>query len=153
MEIAPTANLTNYLEALTKAKEALKLVTKEDFRQVFQGFFEKHPEIEAASFCCYTPSFNDGDPCTFTVSGCQVKPAGLTEDQIEETNRSDGFVDYYEFDDLVAEHLQEALKQDMKGLEEFLESSELLIEKLFGDGTRVILTREGVETESYDGGY
>lgn len=57
------------IKALRKEQdELLKKVTANALRDEFQGLFETYPAMTMIVVRCYTPSFNDGDPCRFTVS-------------------------------------------------------------------------------------
>lgn len=40
-------------------------------KETFQDYFTKFPELAAIMWTQYTPSFNDGDPCTLTVCNPQ----------------------------------------------------------------------------------
>ncbi len=117
--------------------------------------FEKFPELSAVSFVQYTPYFCDGDVCEFGLHGVYAKlknPTPTTstanpgfadvEDEIEED--SGDWLDSYELKG--KSNAKEALDQLEGSLESILDSLEII----FGDSVRVIITREGVETEEYE---
>jgi hypothetical protein len=56
--------------------------------------FEKHPELHIISWKQYVPSFNDGDPCTFSMHDQCVN--GVTESGY---NSDDDMTDYLNEDD------------------------------------------------------
>lgn len=51
-----------------KYEEFLAKIKKEDLAEPFREFLEKYPFIEAVKWSQYTPYFNDGDVCTFSVN-------------------------------------------------------------------------------------
>lgn len=57
-------------------------------QEMFEFFFSKHPEAKVVSVFGYTPSFNDGDPCTFSANiefGDALELAtGLSDEEQEE---------------------------------------------------------------------
>lgn len=42
------------------------------FEELFQEFFDKHPCVEAVQWTQWTPYFNDGDPCQFSVNETHI---------------------------------------------------------------------------------
>lgn len=54
-------------------KKVLRNELEPAFREVFDDYFAKHPEVEAIKFRAYTPYFNDGDTCTFSVGEADLK--------------------------------------------------------------------------------
>ncbi len=51
-----------------KLKAALSAELKEAFTEALQEVFDQHPRLAKIGWRQYTPSFNDGDPCEFTVA-------------------------------------------------------------------------------------
>src|SRR5690242_19927821 len=55
---------------LEKQKELKEFVKKEGqaaVKEMLESFFTENPEITAVRWRGYTPGFNDGEPCTFSV--------------------------------------------------------------------------------------
>lgn len=49
------------------AKAEFEEKMKNAFNDIFKTFFEQYPEIKAVGWNQYTPYFNDGEPCEFSV--------------------------------------------------------------------------------------
>lgn len=66
-----TSNAFDRLVAAKKAYEAVKAEIAKDgeaaIAGVFDAFMAEHPEVQALCFTAYTPYFNDGDPCVYSV--------------------------------------------------------------------------------------
>lgn len=93
--------------------------------------FETYPDVKNVTWTQYTPSFNDGDPCTFR-SG-HTYPGLNTDEDGEEGDAPDG-----------------AYGAVKKALSVFDDDD---MYAFFGNGTRVTVTRKGVKVEDYDCGY
>lgn len=140
-------------------------------KSVLRNFMGAHPEVAFLQFKTYTPGFNDGDPCEFTITGPEVKLTGdgekgeippedlvvlrdddedYEEDEGDDDDEESEFKCYYS--DAVKAH--PTLVADLKSLEGFFEVSEDAIEELFGDGSKITIGRNGkAKVESYDCGY
>lgn len=55
------------IENFKQQKKQFQEVIKIEFRKALDKFFEKYPTIEGITWTQYTPYFNDGDECTFSV--------------------------------------------------------------------------------------
>src|SRR5689334_1109830 len=73
-------------------EEKIKNEGQAALKAEFAGFFEKNPKVEAIRWTQYTPHFNDGDPCTFSLHEFRYKVAGLADDGGDD---GDGFYDTY----------------------------------------------------------
>ena len=113
------------------------------------------PGVTALRWRQYTPYFNDGEPCEFSVNEAYVRFTPLEEEDDEERgDYGDGFVsewemrynrsDYSEFSDEFLNELKEALKK----WEEL--NSEEVCRRNFGDHSTVTATLKGFEVEEYD---
>lgn len=49
------------------AKSLFEKKMKDSFKEIFKEFFDNYPEIQAIGWEQYTPYFNDGEPCVFSV--------------------------------------------------------------------------------------
>ncbi len=65
----PQENKLNKLKSLKKEYDKqVNSITKETFKKQLQNLFIAYPDLLLIEIKCYTPGFNDGDPCSFTVS-------------------------------------------------------------------------------------
>lgn len=132
-------------DAQTKAKEALVAELKD--------VFVRHPELKVIKWTQYTPGFNDGDPCYFTIG--DVSAANYMD--INHYGEWEGDEDE-EPEDLEVFSLDYNVPKKYKDLEplgKFINSKtgKDVLEFMFGDGVTVVVTADGVDTDEYDCGY
>lgn len=67
------SKLSKRFEKLVKEQNELKQKFQQEgqalFKDAFLEFFDKNPNINAVMWNQYTPYFNDGDECVFSVTG------------------------------------------------------------------------------------
>ena len=70
-ELIDFSALEEQMNSVNKEIEALKKshieASKQVFHKAISAFFQKYPEVEALRWNQYTPYFNDGDTCEFSV--------------------------------------------------------------------------------------
>lgn len=169
-------------QELEKEFEALEQKFREDFldriKPLFNKFFDENEEIGAICWTQFTPYFNDGDECVFSVKDVYFTNLSNLE-QIE----TSGLIRYGEIDRsdiqdesiwvISAYSLRYAIKKHNKGdsvpkyyfgwdriknpdvvikFSELLESNTMknVLKSLFGDHVSVIVTRDGITVEEYD---
>ncbi|BEH87980.1 hypothetical protein [Klebsiella phage phiKp_21] len=80
------SNYSEYKKKEIELKEMVKTVGEELIQEMYEQFFEKHPEVKFVSTVGYIPGFNDGDACEFTsdteFSGDYVE--NLSEESLED---------------------------------------------------------------------
>jgi hypothetical protein len=152
--------------------EAVQGNAREMFTKGVMRLFEKHPDLKIIHWKQYVPSFNDGDPCTFSMYDQCVN--GVTESG---SMTDDDMTDYLDEDDNAGdlefvEQFQEAvqnfvrpvsyseheavLKQQYPWLAEvfdFLNAFSNDYETMFDSNAEVVITREGVKVSEYYCGY
>lgn len=128
-------------EALDNARAAAKAAFKSHAKAAFGEVFAAHPEITAIRWAQYAPSFNDGDPCVFSVHEWYAKIG----DTKEGGDNDDGFLLSYE-----SEKVEEA-EDDIDAL--FALFDDDVMEDEFGSSVKVTATRDGFETEEYNDDY
>lgn len=80
------------LKELQKKIDALKAEKKSEseiaFKEESKAIFDKYPEIKSFSWTQYTPYFNDGDECTFSVhADPKINGYDEYEEESEEINK------------------------------------------------------------------
>lgn len=158
------------LKAKYKAiKDEMEKSGKSALKEAFSEFFEKHPEIKGIVWAQYTPYFNDGDACTFSVGDPQFKydPKKVkdmdqsTKDDFfkytsEEDYAEDPFADLYEQCYLSTVKYKKKKTKEEQALvddaQEVLEAFSLdeIFESVFGDHVKVIATRKSFTVEEYE---
>lgn len=125
------------------AVEAFQAEAKTLIEPTLKEFMVAHPSIKAVCWTQYTPFFNDGDSCVFGLHGVACTATGEDDDG----PHGDGWHECYgEPEDGIAKADWEAVK----ALENTLGGLEDELQALFGDHTKVIVTKSGVTTEEYE---
>lgn len=120
------------------------------FKNAAQDLFDQFPELEQFSWTQYTPYFNDGDTCYFSVHSDY--PQGIVNGEEVELNKSYGtwdavnrvYVPKTESELTVADRIGAVLPDLLAAIPEDA------MEKMFGDHVKVTVTREGIIVEDYD---
>ena len=151
-------------------KKAEKTASKE-IMDILKKMMTDNPLITGVMWQQYTPSFNDGEPCVFTINGPFIKfddkvsRAGDKDTEDDESEMAKGYLDSsYEIDDDFFDNAADifnfkeikALKatvKDVHKVHEHLEAMDACLQEMFGNGVQVFVTKDGVETEDYDCGY
>jgi hypothetical protein len=141
----------NLSETFRKQQQELIDKLKPNFHGLFKPFLETHPEIKALTFEAYTPYFNDGDTCEYTVGELKIVP---TDEELE-PGWDIGFEESeVKYNSSLTDEQRETLTNWFKDLEPiqnaFRAIPEEVIEGIVGDHVRVTITLDGVETEDYD---
>lgn len=128
------------VEALGAQYEAMKAKLGSEGRAavkaMFQGFFATYPGVSAVRWTQYTPHFNDGDPCRFSVHDADIL---FVNDARWHTSWD-------------LEGRTDSLEGDFAKLSDLLQTStlEFVLREAFGDGYEVTATREAITAEHYD---
>ena len=114
------------------------------FREMLTVIFESLPEVKTISITGYTPSFNDGDECTFC---CQSDCPSV--------NGYDSYICKWEDGE---EHSQKETNAASELTETVADLLSEIPQELFGSvfgthGFRVTITPTEIEVEDYDCGY
>lgn len=139
------------------------------FKEITKEFFEKNPGITGVVWTQYTPYFNDGDTCVFSVGDLTFTNA--PSDELSDIRWGD-----YEGDTegvWAADNVGYVLESDREYYQDTknailaaggvdaaacalfskaVGSSEMedVMQAMFGDHVKVIATREGFDVEDYD---
>lgn len=143
------------LTELRKETEELRKTLKKDRNKILfellNPLFEKHPEVEAISWYQYTPSFNDGDPCSFGSyhNYPKIKLRGGPDlDLLHVEDDEDYDDDYNDEDEAEFEELEPYTSSFGNALSEAFSDDDT--EAMFGDGVEVFVSSTGeVTTDEY----
>jgi len=165
--------LDNIKAAMVQYDEAKAVVNekvKTNLAKAFVDFFDQNPLIKVIGWAQYTPYFNDGDACIFSI--CEVgfsmdendigadpydytkisKPHQYTLDAAAE-GKDYALEAVVKWEALCAEHSEAILNQTVANCDELsnlLEHIDDQLEEMFGDGVQVVVTRNGIDTEEYE---
>lgn len=152
--------------------EEFRKVTQETSKKVFHAavaaFFKTYPEVYALRWTQYTPYFNDGDTCEFSVGTPCFYSKKALEDEVEDDYEYSSWEppsDYeYKHKDVYADTIEryETLKKELgprineiqEGIRQFSKlfnsvNDDTML-SLFGDHVRVTVTATGIDIEEYD---
>lgn len=148
------------LSDLCAQRIAYKKQCQKLLHKVFLAFFDACPSVKAVYWHQYTPSFNDGDPCSFTMGDPSFVNSS-NPDAICAAQES-GDLDGFFTDEGEAVVAMERWSSDFseffpydecKTLGSFISSMDDAMEQIFGDNVLVTATKAGFQTEKYDCGY
>lgn len=137
-----------------------------EFMEGLDKLFED-PRVEAIRWSQYTPYFNDGEPCEFSVDEYSIGIKFFGLDENDSTYRNDGFItddDVYSYPDGFKANLPdhgrvyktEINGVDISGIDKLLEIVPIgdhhmvFLRESFGDHAEVTATREGFHVEYYE---
>lgn len=165
--------IDDILAAKAAYDEAVQSVTLDEVKPLFQGLFDEFPELTVVGWVQYTPYFNDGDPCVFSV-GPVLYRTTESEDLTDEDGEYEGYTeeealiaslpseegweyDYglYEWVEVDGEQ-EYRLKADaprlplaIKALTKRLGSMQDVMKNVFGEHSVVVVTRDNIIVEEY----
>lgn len=135
------------LSAFSKEFEEIQAEFTGRARKMFttslKELFESNPDLGAVTWEQYTPYFNDGDECTFSVNEPTFVPLVVREQEEDEDDYD------YRYDSGMKENA------DMTAVSRFITKHDDLMQALYGDHVQVLVKRnkEGgivVEVEEYE---
>lgn len=119
------------------------------------------PGVEAVRWNQYTPYFNDGEACEFSIYSAYVKVIG-DEDE-EAGDYGDGFRSLYDLFDYGSDYTDKKYRQvggypgkliydALHAFERVIESGrhDVILNEKFGDPAQVTATKNGFEVEFYE---
>ena len=127
--------------ALVDAKMQYQSMVKTCIEQGAEILFKEYPQLQTICWYSYTPYFNDGDPCEYTLNGAWYTT--LTIKQIEE----DGKLVNQDFDD--GEEVG-GRSAHMVEFDKILHENSDVVEIAYGTYSKVFITRNGTTILEYD---
>lgn len=146
---------------LAEQREKLEAEAQDNMKSYLGTFMEANPKIKAIKWTQYTPSFNDGDPCYFSIHGTFVALEGDTAESTYETIEVDDVEmparELYGIkrDDEVAALIGKEAAKELAELEDFLNAkgNRAMFEAAFGDPSEVTVTKAGISVTETEAGY
>ena len=137
---------------------ALKAELSAGFQQALQEMLKEHPTVKGVMWAQYTPYFNDGEPCTFSVNEPAVEfttDHGITG----EYGDAGQYLSYwdlkYEWENgygskRIFNDPHKELGNTINAIGDFMKGipDEVMLD-CFGDHMQVTATVDGVTTEEY----
>lgn len=144
------------LEAFEAKKKVFVEDLRKEFPTMFKELFDKSEKIQSFGWRQYTPYFNDGDTCEFSV---HCNDPYVNGEYIDECDWYDWRIKYYlKGDEKYANLLTENPELDIesyKVVEEFISVinsiPEDFLKDLFGDHAQITIYKDGrVEVDEYE---
>lgn len=155
--------ITDIQKNLDLLAEQHRQLVEKSLKEAFGAFFEAHPLVKTIAWYQYVPSFNDGDPCEFTIGEVYFLPGHYSEycedgwdyEEMEEAsiNRYCAYehingrsvrTDRYEDPRMTAE-----LAEDMRAVESIIQSNDDLIQTAYGSNSYVLVSADDIVTGDY----
>lgn len=159
-------SLKGLIEVQAKLRKEFQQQAQDAFKEVVKELFEKNTGLGLVTWTQYTPYFNDGEECTFSINEAYFSNATDTEDI--EYGEYQGDDDTLWSTDSIVTHLTGGASWDkettvkvqateglnLESIREFmsiLNSPEMedIFRAMFGDHVKVVLTRKGIEVDEY----
>ena len=88
MDNAKFAILKEKQEEIKKMKKEMVEASNKIFTELTKSIFEEYPKVESFGWNQYTPYFNDGDTCTFSVNTDWIYINGIPVDDSDWVNET-----------------------------------------------------------------
>lgn len=142
--------LNQTTKKLSEARALALAQAKETFAPALKEFMTLHPEIAQLRWTQYRPYFNDGEACLFSVHELEFLPVGNdpngeTDEEVDDTE-ADWFTTW---SDKPPEGVSATTYQAVRDLSAMIQGNDELLEAVFGDHCRVIVTPDDVTVEEY----
>lgn len=150
MDAAPSETVTNALARLNAAKAEYQNVVKQFGTNAIREGLNRIMEIEGVErvyWTQYTPYFNDGDPCVFSVNGICVqatKDQGWDYESEDEDGNEIGYREVFYYGDLTDEQ-----KEANAILKAFQDMGDIFL-AAFGDHCAITYNGTDFEIGDYD---
>lgn len=137
-------SLTEFKKRMKSLNDDMKAMGEAELKKTFAALFEQYPDIKAVRWHQYTPYFNDGEECVFSVDNVYLRTANTPEDA---GDYEDGFEDGYDLKDRSKE-----LHSVCDDLNKLIGAREMrdIVKNVFGDHVQVTVTPKKIEIEEYE---
>ncbi len=130
-----------------KLQGELAEIEEAAFDEGAKDLFKYYPELDRFSWIQYAPSFNDGDPCYFSVHRDPFINGYDSYGESDGTEEEDEEEQEWEFWKERREKLEPLFADVTTFLQSFSDDS---LERMFGDSSRIIVRRDQKpEVDSY----
>ena len=134
-------------EEVRRLQEELKTkiaaIGRDDINEFFAPIFTANPALKAVKWTQYTPYFNDGEPCVFSVYDPDVMLDGVPDSYENGWLCSYDFVHYDRESPERKAHIEALPKINW----DFELPDSAILEHIFGDGVEITVFRDGTITQ------
>jgi hypothetical protein len=146
-------DINEILEMKRKYDEAVKTSGEEIVKAVFNELFDNYPEVQACNWHQYIPSFNDGDPCEFTVGELHWQIDGVISKYAPDDRSAEDYDGESKEEDprwVSSWELKETPLYDVvKVVESTLYRIEDCLEFAFDSNAEITVTRDSITVDEY----
>lgn len=145
-----TANMSATQEKILELQEQMKQTIEKEFNNSIKEIFRLVPRLKCFAWNQYSPYFNDGDECVFSVK--QVNALSFVPEYASYSYEIEDENDFIigEYDGANEEFLSNEERNAIQEVIEFIESNDDLMENLYGNHVSVILTVDGAKVEHFE---
>lgn len=124
-------------------KEETQAEMKMILAAMFTKFFDAFPSIGTVHWTQYTPYFNDGDECSFTISSIEFNKLVYGGIEDEEFDQGDSF-------SKSSKSIDYDTRRACTAFTDVLENMSDALENMLDNHVTVFVTRNGIEVEEYE---
>lgn len=143
---------------IQKLRKEFMTAARAEFQEAAQKLFEKYDRLKSFGFTAYKPYFNDGDECTYGVSGDYPEINGYGDNGYDDENgvgenllglampkiyKDKQYIDNPNFD-TEAKTIEKAVKDFINSFEDET------IEAMFGDHKKITVTNSKIKVEEFE---
>lgn len=153
IEMAKAAYKTD-IKDLVKEMEAFKKEYQKKGQKILQTaftqFFEENPKIKTITWSQYTPYFNDGDECLFSINEFYCSAKKLTTEDISDPYDLERYDEEETEEESTGGYTYDSPeRKKVQAFEKMLSPLEDVFKELFDDHVWVIATEDGFEVNEY----
>lgn len=130
------ADIAGLVTEFNRYQEEFQKKAQDMLKVAFTEFFEQNPNIAALRWNQYTPYFNDGDECIFSVHELSYQVASEEDDEFHEA--------WYD----EAHPEEQAAAKEFGSLIQTIPDD--VYKAMFGDHVEITATRDGFQVEEYE---
>lgn len=130
-------------DKILEVKREYKSLVSKYLREEGDKLFTQFPTLQTFSWTQYAPSFNDGDPCYFSVHAYsdEIRINGRSEYDYDDEDEDNG-----EWTGLSTKDVQQITKK-VSDIVRIIDED--CLEELYGDSVEVVVSRKTIKTENY----
>lgn len=148
------STLNEVKRQLVALKEHIRASGSQIVTDAFKDFFVSYPEIAEVRWIQYTPDWNDGDVCVFSVGQFCPIPQTVLDDLKNHPDSFERDQQLYQEDCDIIQDMEYGrltkLMVELQRIQNILDDGDDLLELLLGNNVQVLVSREGLERSDYN---
>lgn len=146
--------------AIRKLKDENRDLFKDVLAEKVKHIFNNYPHlIECIKWTQYTPYWNDGSPCTFSVHDPDIFLKSteealqffkLADIEFETNDDGDKYIEGYSIGHKARNNKSCTFLQDLDQFKNFIQTFDDESESLFGDHQKILCTANDIQSEDYE---